>query len=447
MNHWVPSDKKVRLKLPSLHPGQAQFVLDPARIVVAACGSKTGKTFGMGIWLILQAWNNYQSLNWWTAPSYRQCDIAEKLILDLLPPERSGRIRHRSSDRLIELLKSDGTVWSRIQFRSADDPGSLRGEGVHAAVVDEAAFWKHDSFVSVMTTLTRTRGKLRIISTPKGRNWFYDEWVKGWDEDLKLHNPEYSSHKLPTHANPTVPRESLEEFKKNMPEDVYRQEILAEFLDDSAGVFKYIESARVADWLERPVANVRYVIGVDWAKKEDYTVFMVMERDEDTDGRRNIVHIERHNGLDWNTNIDMAIKCAKRWNNAHMMMDSTGVGDVPFDQVASVYPYVKGYNIFNNAEKVRLIQSLQFAFEQKKIGLPVRTIKFPNGDVNSKATELSMLLRRELEQYGYTMSSQGKFIFSAPEGYHDDMVIALALANYEAQTEPLTYKASTRRGI
>ena len=66
----------------------------------------------------------------------------------------------------------------------------------------------------------------------------------------------------------------IEEFKKNMPEDVYRQEILAEFLSEKADVFRNIRGCATATWQTTPTRGCRYVLAIDWAKKADYTVMM-----------------------------------------------------------------------------------------------------------------------------------------------------------------------------
>lgn len=417
-----PNIKTVRLTLPKLHSGQIPIVNDQHRVVVAAMGSKFGKTFSMGIWLAQQAWNRYQSVNWWCGPTQQQATIAWNQILLYLPRER---VKINRSNHTIYLLQTNGSIHSRIEFRSADRPETLRGEGVHAAVVDEAAFWNYDSYISVWTTLSRTRGKLRIISTPKGRNYFYDEWLKGWDEDLRQKNPEFMSYQLPTHANPYVPRESLEEFKANFPADVYRQEILAEFLDESAGVFHNILGCATATERKKPMVGRRYVLGIDWAKQDDWTVLTIADVDE-----KEIVYIDRFTGIDWNVQIDKAIRLAREWNDAAVIMDSTGVGDVPLDSMSAVYPHTEGYQISNNAAKVALIQKLQFAMERGDI-------KYPKNKV----------LINELQTYGYTMSSTGKFIFGAPTGYHDDCVISLALTNWKLSETPLVYRYRSVRGV
>jgi hypothetical protein len=423
-----------------MHPRQAEFVNCPARIVVAACGTKTGKTFGMSMWLLKNAWNNYQSVNWWTAPTYRQAKIAFNLMGSIMPPDRAHR-RASAGEMVYELLRDNGSVHSTIEFRSADNPESLRGEGVHACVIDEAGYWGYDSFVSVWTTLTRTRGKLRIISTPKGRNWFYDEWLKGWDgddgqsgdADLRKKFPEFKSFKLPTHTNPLVPRQSIIEAKRTLPEDVFRQEYLAEFLDESAGVFRNIRACMTGQWLDSPKRGAHYIMGIDWAKKNDYTVFCFADR-----ATREIVHIQRHNGVEWNSNINMAFKAAKEWNNAQIYMDSTGVGDVPFDELRSIYPHVHGYSISTNASKKALIEKMQFSLEKNLIILP---------KADSTKRPEPKILHKELSMYGYEVAKNGMLKYSAPEGYFDDCVIAACLANWPLNDAPLVYKAKSIRGI
>jgi hypothetical protein len=381
-------------------------------------------------------------MNWWCAPTLRQAKIAFNYIGRWLPP---GRYKVNRTEMAYYLLRSDGTVHATIEFRSADNPDSLRGEGVDAAVVDEAGFWNRESFISVQTTLTQRRGKLRIISTPKGRNWFFDEWHKGWrghaDNPFKPNpNPdkEYASYSLPTSCNPTVHADAIEYARRNMPADSFRQEYLAEFLSESAGVFRNFEECATSQIYPKPMSGHRYAMGIDWAKHEDWTVFTVGDL-----ATREVVYIERHTGLDWNSNIDRAIRTAKSWNNAAVLMDSTGVGDVPFDQMRQIYPNTSGYSISTNAAKKALIQKLQFAFERAQIGIPD---KRAHRDEPARL-KLAEELISELQTYSYKTTPGGVIQFSAPDGYHDDMVISLALLNWMFAEEPFVYKYRQVAGV
>jgi hypothetical protein len=425
--------KPVKLILPPLHKAQREFVDDPHRFVVAACGSKFGKTWGLASWIIREAWNREQGLFWWCAPVYKQAQIAFRLIGTMLPPHRV-RKRQSSGEMIYELLYTNGKIRSIIDFRSAERPESLRGDGVHGAVVDEAGYWKREAFISVMTTLTRTRGKLRIISTPKGKNWFFEEWAKGWFPDQRAKNPEYRSYQLPTWLNPTITKDAIETLRRNFTDRQFRQEICAEFLDDGAGVFSNLRAAQTAKLTREPRAGKRYIVGIDWAKQEDYTVFMVMDAD-----LKKIVWVERHQGLDWNVNIDKAIRCANHWNRASVIMDSTGAGDVPFDAMKAIYPFVEGFSIYNNEPKVRLIQRLQMAFERGEIQIPMSSGYDVREDPDGRLAEMGQAVEGELQMYNSTVTRTGKFQYAAPDGYHDDCVIALALAVWKASEEPLVY--------
>jgi hypothetical protein len=309
--------------------------------------------------------------------------------------------------------------------------------------------------------MTRTRGKLRIISTPKGKNWFFEEWTKGWCyrckksnkscacKDNKSINPEYSSYQLPTWENPIVRPQEIETLRKNFTDRQFRQEICAEFLDDGAGVFTGIRACQRAKLQREPRPGKRYVIGVDWAKQDDYTVFVVMDAD-----LKKVVHIERHQGLDWNVNIDKAIRCAKRWNRASLIMDSTGIGDVIFDQIAAVYPFLEGFSIYNNDPKTKLIQRLQIAIERREVQLPITGQPGagvdpydPNEDPEGKFAELGGIMDGELQMYTVNATPTGKLQYSAPEGYKDDCVIALALAVWKISEEPMIYVFDSVRGM
>lgn len=422
----------VGLVLPKLHTQQGHFVNDQHRVVVAACGTKTGKTFGNVVGFIRHAWNNHQSLNWWCAPFYRQAKIAFELCKLILPNDKH-RVRISSTNLAIELLRANGTRHALMEFRSAEDPATLRGDGVHYAVADEGAFWRHASWISLWTTLTRTLGKVRLISTPKGRNWFYDEYQKAFllNPDGSKKHPTHASYRLPTSSNPTVPREAIEDARREMLEDVFKQEFLAEFLEDGAGVFKNIAKCQVAEWHNKPIPGRRYVIGIDWAKHEDYTVLCIGDVEQ-----RRIIHICRYNDVDWNVNIARAVRVARKWNNAFILHDSTGEGDVIHDNLKAAYAKVEGYSLYNNAPKVALIQKLQLAFQDQVIGIPKRE-SGPN----------AQRLQRELEVYGFQLSDLGKFIFGAPEGEHDDTVIAAALCWWQMSVPVAKTSFRQIRGI
>jgi hypothetical protein len=61
-----------------------------------------------------------------------------------------------------------------------------------------------------------------------------------------------------------------------------------------------------------------------------------------------------------------------------------------------------------------LIQRLIVAVEQQKVSWPAEW----------------KVLTNEMQRYEYEITARGRISYNAPAGYHDDCVIALALANH-----------------
>lgn len=389
----------------------------------------THNTFGCTIAIVKNAWNLKDSLNWWVSPTYAQSKMAYNMIKRLLPIETYAEYK---ADLKLVLLQPDGAERSTIEFKSGDNPDSLRGYGVHFFVMDEAARCPYESFVSILTTVTQTRGKGLFISTPKLRNWFYDAYQKGekFEEDGTPRYapgedpfPEWLAIRMPTWTNPHVKMDSIKEMQRNLPEDIFRQEVGAQFLLDSAGVFRGIRDC-VRGELQQFLPGHRYVMGVDLARLKDFTVLTVMDK-----ANRHVVHHERFNQIRWEVQYQRIIECAKRYN-ASVIIDSTGIGDPIVEAIQGGGVRVTSYKISSNTAKQQLIDKLRVNIEKQKISFP----QIP-------------VLRRELESYEYAVSDSGLVRFSAPSGQHDDCVVSLALANWLADEQDFTYRYRNCRGV
>ncbi len=438
--------RPVVLELPAAHPKQYELIstfdTNPAiRYLVGACGTKFGKTVGATILIVKKAWDNVDydgnplsgpGLYWWVAPSYDQSKMAYALIKRLLPP---GTFEEYKADLKLTLNQLDGSDRSTIQFRSGDNPDTLRGFAVNFVVIDEGARIPEASWVSVNTTLTQTRGRALIISTPNGRGWFYESYQKG-EKCFGDGSPKYAegevdpwlewmSIRMPTWSNPHVPVESIREMKKNLPEDVFQQEVGAQFLSDSAGVFRGISKC-IRGSLQPPMPGRSYVIGVDLGKKRDYTVITVMDRQSNC-----VVYWDRFNQLSWEVQYHRVINAAKYYKNALIVMDSTGLGDPVVEAVRAGGVRVEGYTIGGSKAKQQLIEKL-------RLGVEKETVSFPQS-LN--------ILRRELENYEFNISESGVVKYSAPSGQHDDCVVSLALAYWVADSAPWVYTYTNHRGI
>lgn len=439
--------KPVVLTLPPAHPKQYELINafelykdQGVRFVAGACGTKFGKTYGCTIRLVFEAWNNrdpYKNvplsgpgMYWWVAPSYAQSKMAYNLIKRLLPPDS---FQEYKADLQLCLLNPDGSERSWIHFKSGDNPDTLRGYAVNFFIIDEAARIPYESFVSVMTTVTQTRGRGIVISTPKGRGWFADVYHRGeksnydgtprFDAEHPDPFPEWTAIRMPTWTNPHVSVESIEEMKRNLPSDVFQQEVAAEFLDDSAGVFRGVKDCIRGSFEEyKPGHN--YVIGVDLAKHRDYTVLVCMDMNT-----KQVVAFDRFNKIDWNLQQVRIVDMARAYR-ATVWVDSTGVGDAIYENLSYSGIRVEPYKIGGTTAKQQLIEKLRINIEKARISFPG-----------------IYQLVDELRNYEYKITDTGVVRYSAPSGQHDDCVVALALANWGADRQPFVYRYRNVRGV
>jgi len=184
--------------LPKLHDSQQQVWDAPVRFRVLASGRRWGKTRLGSLMCVATAY--YGGRAWWVAPSYPVSAVGWRGIKQLSVQMSDVQVRH--VERLIT-MPSGGTV----QVRSADNPDSLRGEGLDFVVLDECAFIKESAWNEALRpALSDRQGKALFISTPKGRNWFFRLWQLGNDEQ----EPTWQSWRFRTSDNPFIPQADID---------------------------------------------------------------------------------------------------------------------------------------------------------------------------------------------------------------------------------------------
>ena len=161
-------------------PRESQRVIfdSDARFLIGDMGRRWGKTITGLNWL-LEGICNEGGVNWWIAPIFGQSKMAfRKLLSAARKGNGKDAIRSISHSELrLEFLNR-----AVIEFKSADNPDTLRGEGLKRVVIDEAARVKKAVFEEVIRpAISDTAGRVLFISTPKGKNWFFDMWGRGKD--------------------------------------------------------------------------------------------------------------------------------------------------------------------------------------------------------------------------------------------------------------------------
>jgi hypothetical protein len=264
-----------RIRIPpiDLHEGQRRILESPARFKVIAAGRRFGKTLLAVEWLALMDGGALDGASaGFFAPTYRLLmDVWSDFERTLKPvTAKASRTEMR-----IELITG-----GKLDFWTLEDPDAGRGRKYHRIVIDEAAHARYlkDAWEQAISpTLTDFRGQAWFISTPKGLNYFYELFRRGGDPD----RPDWASFHMPTRTNPHVPADEIEQRRRELPELVFRQEYLAEFVVMGAGLIKPEMIVMTPCPPGLPV-----VLGVDLAISEkegaDFTAIVAMARDPES---------------------------------------------------------------------------------------------------------------------------------------------------------------------
>jgi len=373
------------------HPGNFEVHNSQARFKVLSAGRRWGKT-RLGVNECLDA-AAQGGRAWWVSPSYKTSEVGWRPLRQIARKIPNAEIR--LVDRMVTLPNG-----GFVAVRSADNPDSLRGEGLDFVVMDECAFMQREAWTeAIRPALSDRQGKALFISTPKGRNHFWELYQKGINSEEG-----WQSWTFPTISNPFIQPTEIEAAKRDLPEMIFRQEYLAEFIDDSGSVFRRVQDAAVLEPQE-PDANKQYVAGVDVASSIDFTVVSIMDVKS-----KELVYLDRFNRVDYNVLENRLEALYRRWHLDSMKVEANSIGQPVIDHL-----YAKGLSIIpfttTSATKQAIIQALQSAFEHGEI----RIINDP-------------VLVGELLSFESKRSPSGGFSYSAPSGMHDDTVMSLAIA-------------------
>jgi len=227
----------------------------------------------------------------------------------------------------------------------------------------------------------------------------------------------WRSFRFSTYDNPYIPVEELERLKLELPEDMFNQEFMAEFLDTGGMVFKGLSHMRVRSQdhkLKPQAANCR--IGIDIGRHSDWTVLVAL------DENNFVVGFERFKDLPWHTLL-MRIKNFLTKFRGKMIMDIAGPGEVLYEALAGSGVPMTGVK-FTNEKKAFMTQNLASLIESGALHVPPPII---GAEMHLDVT----FLWHELEAFTYDILPTGKVRYSSPMGMYDDCVTALMLAASE----------------
>ncbi|MCX7993609.1 MAG: terminase family protein [Fimbriimonadales bacterium] len=378
------------------HPGQQAFLGSGAPVRVLACGRRWGKTEVIAAEITRSLLCGAARQTLLVAPSQEQALLGFERVREFLQRTGARPVVRRTPAPTLSV--GDSKLWARSVARGGM---LLRGRKAHLIIVDEAAYMPEAVVREVlMPMLADTGGKLALISTPRGKNYFYRFYLQGQEDGVRVW-----SLRSPSWHNPLLSPTVLQMQASLMTQRQFQVEYGAQFLDDVGQLFR-------TEWIDRALLlnlpdEGLTVAGVDWARYRDFTALAVLRG---TRGGAKLVALRRWQGLSWREQIEAVARELRLHAPTRVLCDRTGIGDPLLEalQQAGV-PHAEGV-AFTQGFKQNLIQNLALMLEQGTLQL---------------LPEPALL--NELYHFEATPTEHGVRLQGA-SGTHDDLVIALALA-------------------
>lgn len=405
-----------------LHAKQIEVVRSPQKNKIIVCGRRSGKSQLIAGELIRGGISKQFPKQILIAPQYKQAIIVFEKIIELMTNAGVYHdIEKISQHPYPRVTFKNGTF---INFGSADNPDSLRGEAYDRVFKDESAFIKKGAD-NAIKPLTYDKGApVWETTTPWGKGEVWEKWIRGIKGD-----PDYGCFHYNYIDNPYLSDEGKKEIAKDIEEygesSVYVQcEIYGNFVEDRDVYFPrdLIESCIDEISLgNAPHPNKLYYMGNDFARMgEDANVSIVIEATTDI---LKVVDIVERNKVKLTEIVGELLNLDITYNFQKIMLDSTGLGAGPSDLLQEKLGYKVEGIYFTIKSKQDMYSNLKKLMEQGKI-------KFPN---HRKLIFQLMDLR-------YEVASGGNLKLHHSERGHDDFPDALVLACWACKEEEINYR-------
>lgn len=379
---------------------QKEVAFSRAQFRLVIVGRRAGKTALNAIEAIAAATRGQRV--WIVAPIYK---IAKENWLYLERFLAPAPVKLNKSE-LIATFPITGNRTGTIELRTAVNARNLRGAGLDLLIVEEAAhipagksLWEN----VLLPTLLDRNGRALFSTTPLGLNWIHDLYTRAQRDA----SGEWETWHLPSTVSPHITPEKLERLKRNMSDRAFRQEFLAEFLPDGGVIFPYVSEIidpEIDITQTRRLAGHNYAMGVDWAKEDDRTAIVVM----DIQAKRVVDIVQSQQ--DYDLQIMLIKKLYLKWRPDIIVAETNAMGAPQIDHLRAQGLPVIGFATTMQSKKL-LIDELALAIRTREIRIP------PHKELTD-----------QLNAYTTIRLPSGRERYTAPNGMHDDLVMALAFA-------------------
>jgi hypothetical protein len=409
---------ELTITLPKPHSKQAAFLNSKATRKCIVAGRRGGKTTGTGVLGVEKLLAGKRILQ--AAPTADQTDRFWEVCTNALYDLIAARIIYKNeTKRILEFRSRQYRVeptkirhgeteievpeFPRIRTKTAWDANSLRGDYADELILEEYSYMDESAWNEVgAPMLLDNNGDATFIFTPNRRNHAHKLYTRAIADDTGR----WAAFHFTSHDNPHLSEEALAEITADLTEDAYKQEILAQFLENEGAVFRNIDACCILESAD-PAEHQGHelVMGCDWGKTDDYTVLSIGCRE-----CKQEVVLDRFHGVSYHLARQRLAALAERWGVYDILAESNSMGQPVIDEMQYEGLPVRGFQT-TASSKPPLIENLALTLEREEVHFLADPIA-----------------KAELEAFEMRVSANtGRPTYSAPEGVHDDTVIARAL--------------------
>jgi len=421
------------------HPGQMNIHNAPEdiRFTVACCGRRWGKSLAAA--REAEALVTQENKNVWiVAPTYSTSERIFRIVYDdLIIKHRLPTRRKSLNEQYIEF------EWgSTIEGKSAEHPESCIGAGNHLVIVDEASKMNLKKMFEMYLrpTLSDTKGKCLMISTPEGYDGFYEYFLHAQKAPMwtAFNSPSWEN----TYSFPLGEDDpDLKEAKSSMTREIYDQEFKAEFTALSGRIYAdFSRKTHIGNHPYNPMMPV--YIGLDFGYRMPACVFFQTGKL----GDRGRDHIFIFDEILHEKNLKISELCAAiqaknyRINRVYgdpagfQMQSSVGMGE------ADIFRQITGWPVISRRD--RYSRNVQSGISHVR-----QYMMSASGDIRLHIDHKCTGIVEDIESYRYPEHKEGSNLKNEPlkDGLHDHGADALRYGicgRFPIRKQ--TYKVSTR---
>ena len=208
-----------------------------------AAGRRGGKTLGAAWEIVYYCmhpeayYQDFYGKDWdgtplWIWALCKDYKLGRPSYLTFLSVLRQAGLVHgrdyklHKGERYVEFYASDGSSLALVEFKTADDPESLRGAGLDLLWIDEAAFiTSQTAWDVVYPSLSDKQGGVLTTTTPAGKNWLWEVAFAPKSVD----DPSHGSVEYRSIDNPHFIAAEWEYAKTHLHPMIFAQEYMAAF--------------------------------------------------------------------------------------------------------------------------------------------------------------------------------------------------------------------------